>query len=144
MTETVNPVALGPARILHTMLRVSDLDQSLNFYCSILGMKVLRREDYPEGRFTLAFVGYGAEENHTVIELTHNWDDQEYEHGNRFGHLALGVEDVELACDALWKKGVNILRPPGPMKFETAGGARERIAFVEDPDGYQVELIERA
>ena len=143
MTKPENSVALGPARLLHTMLRVSDLDQSLNFYCDILGMRVLRREDYPEGRFTLVFVGYGPEENHTVVELTHNWDHQEYEHGNRFGHLALGVANVEQACDALWNRGVNILRPAGPMKFTSDGGARDRIAFIADPDGYQIELVER-
>ena len=126
-------------RLLHTMIRVKDLDKSLNFYCDILGMKLLRKTDFPGGKFTLAFVGYGDEKDSTVIELTHNWDQEEpYDLGNGFGHLALGVQDIYGVCDKLVAQGVNIPRPPGPMKHGTSV-----IAFIEDPDGYKVELIER-
>ncbi|MFC4270386.1 lactoylglutathione lyase [Sneathiella chungangensis] len=126
-------------RLLHTMIRVKDLDKSLNFYCDILGMKLLRKTDFPGGKFTLAFVGYGDEKDSTVIELTHNWDQEEpYDIGNGFGHLALGVQDIYGVCDKLAAQGVNIPRPPGPMKHGTSV-----IAFIEDPDGYKVELIER-
>ncbi len=126
-------------RLLHTMIRVKDLDKSLNFYCDILGMKLLRKTDFPGGKFTLAFVGYGDEKDSTVIELTHNWDQEEpYDLGNGFGHLALGVQDIYGVCDKLAAQGVNIPRPPGPMKHGTSV-----IAFIEDPDGYKVELIER-
>lgn len=126
-------------RLLHTMIRVRDLDQSIDFYTRLLGMKLLRQKDYPEGRFTLAFVGYGEEINHTVIELTHNWDqDEAYNLGNGFGHLAIGAKDIYEMCTALSKAGVKIPRPPGPMKH---GGSK--IAFIEDPDGYRIELIQR-
>ncbi len=126
-------------RFLHTMIRVKDLDKSLDFYTRHLGMKVLRKSDYPEGKFTLAFVGYGEESEQTVVELTHNWDQEEpYELGNGFGHLALGVSDIYGTCEALEKEGVNIPRPPGPMKHGSTV-----IAFIEDPDGYKIELIER-
>lgn len=126
-------------RFLHTMIRVFDLEKSLDFYTRHLGMRVLRRNDYPEGRFTLAFVGYGEESDHTVLELTHNWDQAEpYTQGSGFGHLALGVEDIYGTCDALRAEGVKITREPGPMKHGTTV-----IAFIEDPDGYKVELIER-
>lgn len=126
-------------QFLHTMIRVFDLEKSLDFYTRHLGMTLLRRNDYPEGRFTLAFVGYGAEADHTVIELTHNWDQSEpYELGNAFGHLALGVENIYGVCDALRADGVKIVREPGPMKHGSTV-----IAFIEDPDGYKVELIER-
>jgi len=126
-------------RFLHTMIRVRDLDKSIDFYTRHLGMKVLRRSDYPEGKFTLAFVGYGEEQNNTVIELTHNWDqDQAYELGSGFGHLAIAVPDIYAVCDDLQKEGVPIPRPPGPMKHGTTV-----IAFIEDPDGYKIELIER-
>jgi lactoylglutathione lyase len=124
-------------RMLHTMIRVGDLERSIRFYCEVLGMKLLRRQDYPSGRFTLAFVGYGAEEHHTVLELTHNWDTARYELGDGFGHVALGVEDIYAACDELARRGASIVRPPGPMKH---GGSE--IAFVEDPDGYRIELIQ--
>ncbi len=127
-------------RLLHTMIRVKDLDKSIDFYTRLLGMKVLYRKDYPSGEFTLVFVGYGDEKSNTVIELTHNWGQEEpYDLGNGFGHLAIGVPDIYGTCEALEKEGVNIPRPPGPMKH---GGSV--IAFVEDPDGYKIELIERA
>jgi lactoylglutathione lyase len=124
-------------RMLHTMLRVTDLERSLAFYRDVLGMQILRRHDYPEGRFTLAFVGYGDEADHTVVELTHNWDTDTYELGTAFGHIALGVADVYAACTAIQARGGKVVRPAGPMK----GGTRV-IAFVEDPDGYKIELVE--
>jgi len=123
-------------RMLHTMLRVGDLERSLRFYTQVLGMRLLRRKDYPEGRFTLAFVGYGDEAQHTVLELTHNWDTTVYEIGTGFGHVALGVDDIYRTCDELRTKGARIVREPGPMKH---GGSE--IAFIEDPDGYRIELI---
>jgi lactoylglutathione lyase len=127
-------------RLLHTMIRVLDLKKSLDFYSRLLGMKVLRQKDYESGRFTLAFVGYGDEASSTVIELTHNWDQKEpYAIGTGFGHLAIGVPDIYGTCARLAKEGVKIPRPPGPMKH---GGSV--IAFIEDPDGYKIELIERA
>ncbi len=125
-------------RLLHTMIRVGDLERSLAFYCELLGMKLLRRKDYPGGRFTLAFVGYGDEASDTVIELTHNWDTDDYELGDGFGHLALGVGDIYATCDSLRAKGVPIAREPGPMKHGSTV-----IAFIEDPDGYKLELIEQ-
>ena len=125
-------------RFLHTMIRVGDLDRSIDFYTRLLGMTLLRRTDYPEGRFTLAFVGYGGEAENTVIELTHNWDTAGYELGTGFGHLALAVPDIHAACAALAAEGVKIPRPPGPMKHGSTV-----IAFVEDPDGYKIELIEK-
>ncbi len=125
-------------RLLHTMIRVGDLERSLAFYCELLGMKLLRRKDYPGGRFTLAFVGYGDEASDTVIELTHNWDTDGYELGDGFGHLALGVGDIYATCDSLRAKGVPIMREPGPMKHGSTV-----IAFIGDPDGYKIELIEQ-
>jgi lactoylglutathione lyase len=125
-------------RFLHTMLRVGDLDASIRFYTEQLGMKLLRRNDYPEGKFTLAFVGYGDESDHTVLELTHNWGRSDYTLGDAFGHLALGVSDIYAACERLRASGVKITREPGPMKHGTTV-----IAFVEDPDGYKIELIQR-
>ena len=124
-------------KMLHTMLRVTKLDASLAFYIEVLGMKLLRRHDFPEGRFTLAFVGYGAEDSNTVIELTHNWDTDSYELGTAYGHIALGVPDVYAACNEIKARGGRVVREAGPMK----GGTRV-IAFVEDPDGYKVELVE--
>lgn len=127
-------------RILHTMIRVRDLDKSLDFYTRLLGMTQLRRKDFPGGKFTLAFVGYGGEADHTVIELTHNWDQEEpYDLGSGFGHVAIGVPDIYATCERLKAEGVAIPRPPGPMKHGTTV-----IAFIEDPDGYKIELIERA
>ncbi len=125
-------------RILHTMIRVSDLEKSLDFYTNIFGMQLLRKQDFPDGRFTLAFVGYGSEADHTVLELTHNWDTKSYELGTAFGHIAIGLPDVYKACEDITAKGGKVTRPAGPMKF--GGGV---IAFVEDPDGYKIELIER-
>jgi lactoylglutathione lyase len=125
-------------RILHTMIRVGDLDRSLAFYTEVLGMRVLRRTDYPEGRFTLAFVGYGEESQGAVIELTFNWDTSAYELGNGFGHIALEVPDAYAACAEIKKRGGRVTREAGPMKHGTTV-----IAFVEDPDGYKIELIER-
>ena len=125
-------------RVLHTMLRVGDLDESIRFYTEMFGMKLLRRKDYPGGRFTLAFVGYGDESEHAVIELTHNWDTSEYDLGDGFGHIALGVDDIHAVCDRLRTQGARITREPGPMKHGTTV-----IAFVEDPTGYKIELIER-
>jgi lactoylglutathione lyase len=125
-------------RMLHTMIRVKELEKSIAFYSGQLGMKVLRRRDVPEGKYTLAFVGYGDEASSTVIELTHNWGHPGYELGNGFGHLAIGVPDVYATCESMRKHGVKITREPGPVKFGTTV-----IAFVEDP-GYKVELIQRS
>jgi lactoylglutathione lyase len=124
-------------RMLHTMLRVGNLERSLAFYCNVLGMRLLRKKDYESGRFTLAFVGYGDEADLTVIELTHNWDTERYDLGTGFGHVALGVEDIYATCDELRRKGATIVREPGPMKH---GGSE--IAFIADPDGYKIELIQ--
>jgi lactoylglutathione lyase len=128
-----------PARLLHTMLRVSDLDKSIVFYTQLLGMKLLRRQEYPEGEYTLAFVGYGDEAENTVIELTYNWDKRHYDLGTAFGHIALATDDIYETCESLASEGVNITRMPGPMKDD----ASILIAFVEDPDGYKIELIQR-
>jgi lactoylglutathione lyase len=125
-------------RFLHTMIRVRDLDASLRFYTNLLGMKLLRKRDYPSGQFTLAFVGYGDESSNTVIELTHNWGQAEpYNLGSAFGHLALGVPNVYETCERLAAAGVKIPRPAGPMAH---GGSV--IAFIEDPDGYRIELVQ--
>lgn len=124
-------------RLLHTMIRVGDLEKSLRFYTEVLGMKLLRRKDYPDGKFTLAFVGYGDESEHAVIELTYNWGVDKYELGNAFGHIAIGVKDIYKTCEEIKRRGGKVVREPGPMKH----GATV-IAFVEDPDGYRLELIE--
>jgi lactoylglutathione lyase len=124
-------------RMLHTMLRVGNLDQSIKFYCDLLGMKLLRQKDYPGGEFTLAFVGYGEETENTVIELTYNWGVDKYELGAGYGHIALGVDDIYHTCDRIKAEGGKISREPGPMKHGTTV-----IAFVEDPDGYKIELIQ--
>ena len=125
-------------RILHTMLRVGDLDRSIAFYTEVLGMRVLRRNDYPDGKFTLAFVGYQDETEGAVIELTYNWGIDKYELGTAFGHIALEVEDAYAACEEIRKRGGKVVREAGPMKHGTTV-----IAFVEDPDGYKIELIQR-
>ena len=139
-TDTRADAALGRPRLLHTMIRVRELDRSIDFSTRLLGMKLLRRKDYPSGEFTLAFVGYGDEGDSSVIELTYNWPRQEpYSQGDGFGHLAIGVADVAATCERLAREGVKIPRPAGPMKH---GGSV--IAFIEDPDGYKIELIERA
>ena len=124
-------------RVLHTMLRVNDLEESLRFYCDVLGMRLLRRKDYPTGRFTLAFVGYGPEERETVLEFTYNWDTHSYTLGDAYGHVALGVDDIYATVEAMRAKGAKVVREPGPMKH---GGSE--IAFIEDPNGYRVELIQ--
>lgn len=123
-------------RFLHTMLRVGNLERSLSFYTEMLGMKLLRKDDYPEAKFTLAFLGYGPESDHTVIELTHNWDTEKYDIGTAFGHIAIGVEDVYKTCEFIRQKGGKIVREPGPMKHGSTV-----LAFIEDPDGYRVELL---
>ena len=125
-------------RMLHTMLRVGNLEQSLAFYTEVLGMTLLRKRDYEEGRFTLAFVGYSDEENHTVLELTHNWDTTSYELGNAYGHIAIAVDDAYQACEEIKARGGKVVREAGPMK-----GGITVIAFVEDPDGYKIELIQQ-
>jgi len=124
-------------RILHTMIRVTDLDKSIDFYTNVFGMSLLRKKDFPDGKFTLAFVGYGSEDENAVIELTHNWETDQYDMGNAFGHIAISVDDAYKACEQITGKGGNVVRPAGPMKH---GGAV--IAFVKDPDGYMIELIE--
>ena len=126
-------------RLLHTMLRVGHLDRSVDFYTRLMGMKEMRRRDVPEGKYTLVFVGYGDETSQCVLELTYNYGVDSYEMGGAFGHLAIGVPDVKATCDTLRAEGVKITREPGPVKFGTT-----MIAFVEDPDGYKIELIERA
>lgn len=123
-------------RLLHTMLRVADLERSITFYTDVLGMTLLSRKDYPEGCFTLAFLGYGPASENTVLELTHNWNTSSYTLGDAYGHVAIGVDDVYAACDRIRKAGGVIVREPGPMKH----GATV-LAFVEDPDGYKVELL---
>ena len=140
MSADTETSLLESGRLLHTMIRVRDLDRSIDFYTRLLGMQVLRRKDYPGGNFTLAFVGYGDEADNAVIELTYNWDQKEpYELGTGFGHLAIGVPDIYAACERLEQEGVSIPRPPGPMKHGSSV-----IAFIEDPDGYKIELIERS
>lgn len=126
------------SRLLHTMLRVVDLERSLAFYTTVLGMKLLRQRDYPNGRFTLAFIGYGGEDETAVLELTHNWDQRAYDKGTAYGHIAISVPDIGAACAKLQSAGVPIIRTPGPMKHDTS----EVIAFIEDPDDYRIELIE--
>ncbi len=123
-------------RLLHTMLRVGNLDASIEFYTAVLGMKLLRRKDYPDGEFTLAFVGYGNEDENTVIELTHNWGTERYDLGAGYGHIAIEVDDVYAAADEVKQRGGKVIREAGPMNAGTT-----IIAFVEDPDGYQIELL---
>ena|SRR6056300_147643 len=124
-------------RILHTMLRVTNMDDSINFYSTIFGMELLRKKDFPDGKFTLAFLGYGEESSNTVLELTHNWETDSYEMGNAYGHIAIAVDDAYKACDEISAKGGEVVRPAGPMKHGSTV-----IAFVKDPDGYMIELIE--
>jgi lactoylglutathione lyase len=123
--------------LLHTMLRVGNLDESLKFYCDVLGMNLIRKKDYPSGEFTLAFVGYGNESDTSVVELTYNWGVEKYDLGNAFGHLAIGVDDIYQTCDKIKQLGGKVVREPGPMKH-----GHTVIAFVEDPDGYKIELIQ--
>lgn len=125
-------------RMLHTMLRVGNLDRSIDFYTNVLGMKVLRKDDYPDGKFSLAFIGYGDEKDHTVIELTHNWGVDTYEMGNAYGHIALEVDDAYQACEQVRAAGGKVIREAGPMMHGTTV-----IAFIQDPDGYKVEFIQK-
>lgn len=125
-------------RILHTMLRVGNLDRSIDFYTSVLGMRELRRKDYPDGKFTLAFVGYQDEADGAVLELTHNWDTDKYDLGNAYGHIALEVDDAYATCEQVKARGGKVVREAGPMKHGSTV-----IAFVEDPDGYKIEFIQR-
>ena len=125
-------------RLLHTMIRVGDLQRSIDFYTQVLGMRLLRKSDYPDGRFTNAFVGYDDESRAAVLELTHNWDTKSYDMGSAFGHVAVEVEDAYKACDEVKKRGGKVSREPGPMKHGTTV-----IAFVEDPDGYKIEFVQR-
>ena len=126
-------------KLLHTMMRVMDLDKSINFYTKFFNMNLLRKADYPGGKFTLAFLGYGSEENNTVLELTHNWEQQDdYDKGNAWGHIAIGVKDIYQLCLSLESEGVKITRKPGPMKH-----GRTIIAFIKDPDNYSIELIQK-
>jgi len=134
MTETT---IKSEARFLHTMIRVKNLDTSIAFYCNQLGMKEVKRSDVPEGQYTNVFVGYGPQETHPVIELTYNYGEHEYDKGNGFGHLAIGVSGIYDVCERLAAAGVRITRPPGPLKF-----GKTVIAFIEDPDGYKIELVE--
>ena len=139
-TESAAAIDKSRFRLLHTMLRVYDLERSIDFYTRLMGMKLLRRREVPEGRYTNVFVGYDTEEAGTILELTYNWDQKEpYALGTAFGHLAVAVPDLYGVCAALAKEGVKIPRPPGPLKFGTT-----HIAFIEDPDGYRIELIQRA
>ena len=124
-------------RMMHTMLRVTDLDRSKNFYINILGMTLLREREFPDAEFTLAFFGYGDEKDNTVLELTWNWNTDSYDHGNAYGHIAIGVDDVYKACDKIREAGGSIVREAGPMK-----GSSTVLAFVEDPDGYKIELLQ--
>lgn len=125
-------------RILHVMIRVADLERSITFYTDVLGMRLLRKNDYPDGKFTLAFLGYGDETENAILELTYNWDTNEYEMGNAFGHIAIGVDDVYETCRKIKAKGGNVVREAGPMKHGSTV-----LAFVEDPDGYKIELLSK-
>jgi len=125
-------------RILHTMIRVNDLEESIKFYQDLFGMKVLRKADYPDGKFSLAFIGYGSEDTNTVIELTHNWETSHYDHGNAYGHIAIEVDDAYKSCEDIKSKGGKVIREAGPMMHGTTV-----LAFVEDPNGYKIELIQK-
>jgi len=125
-------------RILHTMIRVNNLEESIKFYTDILGMRLLREKEYPEDKFSLAFLGYGKETEDTVIELTYNWHTNDYEHGNAFGHIAIEVDDIYKVCEEIREKGTTFIRDPGPMM-----GSKLLLAFIEDPNGYKIELIEK-
>jgi len=132
-----------PVRMLYTMIRVTDLERSVTFYRDVLGMRELRRENFTAGRFTLVFVGYGDETSESVVELTHNWDEGNYELGNGYGHVALGVKDIYAVCKRLADMNVKVVRQPGPMTYPVdETGHKELIAFIEDPDGYKIELIQ--
>lgn len=141
--KTITRSGVEPVRLLHTMLRVGDLERSLSFYTGMLGMRLFRREEYPVGQFTLAFVGYGDEHTGAAIELTYNWGRDAYEQGSAFGHVALAVADLKSTCATLEASGVRVVSAPGPMIFGSPNRNKtEVIAFIEDPDGYRIELIE--
>ncbi len=145
MSKTNKTAPVFPTNVLYTMIRVADLDQSIAFYRDLLGMKEVRRETFPDARFTLVFMGYGDDVSHAQIELTWNWDEAGYTHGTGYGHVALGVSDIHAACDYISQNGGTIVRPAGPMSAApTETGHREVIAFITDPDGYRIELIETA
>ncbi|WP_051083053.1 lactoylglutathione lyase [Kiloniella laminariae] len=148
MTENITGGASAPppfpTRVLHSMLRVGNLERSLAFYRDLLGMQLFRKEDYSSGRFTLAFLGYETEASATVLELTHNWDQANYQPGAGYGHLALAVVDIHVTCQYLQSRGVTLLRAAGPMSFQASENtSKDIIAFIQDPDGYQIELIEK-
>ncbi|MEE9451519.1 MAG: lactoylglutathione lyase [Gammaproteobacteria bacterium] len=126
-------------RLLHTMLRVGDLDRSIQFYTEVLDMHVMSKTDYTSGKFTLVFIGYGSEDSDTVLELTHNWEQSSYDLGEAYGHVAIAVDDIYATVEKMKSQGVDVVREPGPMKF----GGDVVIAFIKDPDGYMIELIER-
>jgi lactoylglutathione lyase len=140
--STIPDADIIPQRLLHTMIRVSKLERSVAFYRDALGLRELRREDYPDDRFTLSFLGYGDEDETSVLELTYNYDVADYSLGDGFGHIAVAVTNLFAACERLAAMGVKIIRAPGPMKSANANGQRDVIAFIEDPDGYQIELIQ--
>ena len=143
MTKKHNPEIM-PSRILYTMVRVSDLDRSIEFYRDALGMRELKRETFTEGKFTLVFMGYGDDMSNVTVELTYNWGDNSYSHGTGYGHIALSVSDIYATSKHLESIGVNIIRAPGEMTFASdETGEKEVIAFIEDPDGYRIELIEQ-
>lgn len=139
INQTVAAKLQTPHRLLHTMLRVRGLDQSITFYSVMMGMRVLRKQDYSEDKFTLVFLGYGTEDSNSVLELTYNWDETDYTLGSGFGHIALAVDDINSTYQHLMQHGAAVIREPGPMKSDSG----EIIAFVKDPDGYSIELIER-
>lgn len=145
MTHSTEAMHAGhPTRLLHTMLRVTDLERSINFYSTLLGMRVMRQERYPDGQFTLAFLGYGDEKSSAVLELTHNWGERTYAVGDAYGHVALECQDIYKTCEALAAAGVPLLRQPGPMSATSPDRVDvEHIAFLQDPDGYRIELIQR-
>ena len=143
MNNINEQVATTPSRILYTMIRVGDLDKSIAFYSNALGMHELRRETFTEGRFTLVFLGYGDAASNALIELTYNWDEDSYDMGTGYGHVALAVTDIYETCSRLEASGVKVVREPGPMTFAAdETGHKENIAFIEDPDGYKIELIQ--
>jgi lactoylglutathione lyase len=145
-TSTIDDVKISaalPSRILYSMIRVADLDRSIAFYRDALGMNEIKRETFTEGRFTLLFMGYGDDYSAPTVELTYNWDPEAYTHGSGYGHIALAVEDIYAACERLKSLGVNVNRKAGPMTCAVdETGKREVIAFIKDPDGYSIELIE--
>lgn len=141
-TKSQRNNAVAYPRLVHTMIRISNIDKSLDFYINALGMKELRRETHTKGKFTLVFLGYGDEASNTVLELTYNWYENKYQLGTAFGHIAIGVDDIYATCEKLESSGIVINRKPGPIAFDSDIEPKEIIAFIKDPDGYQIELIE--